>query len=98
MKLFSAAQATPGLPPEQLGMIRYETGLALARLDRMAEAVEYYQQAAAGFERFLAAHPDHALSDSAAFRVGECYYNLKAFNSASDSAGRSCRRYSRPNR
>jgi tetratricopeptide (TPR) repeat protein len=47
VKLFAAAQAIPGLPPDQLGMIRYETGRCLVSLKNPAEAVPYFQQASA---------------------------------------------------
>ena len=36
--------------------------------------------------------PEHALSDSAAFRVGESYYNAGAFNSAFESWDRMVKR------
>jgi len=41
-----------------------------------------YKESAVALEAFLRDHPHHDLSDSAAFRLGESYYNLKVFNSA----------------
>jgi len=48
VKLFAAAQAIPGLPADQLGMIRYETGRCLLSLKNPTEAVAYFQQASTG--------------------------------------------------
>jgi TolA-binding protein len=41
-----------------------------------------YKAAAVSLEGFLRDYPDHNLSDSAAYRLGESYYNLKVYNSA----------------
>ena len=46
VKLFEAAQSTPGLPPEQLGAIRYFTGYALLKQGETAQAMPYLEQAA----------------------------------------------------
>jgi len=45
--LFAAAQATPGLPADQLGMIRYETGKGYLALKNTVDAVAYFERAAA---------------------------------------------------
>jgi TolA-binding protein len=41
-----------------------------------------YREAAVALEAFLRDNPKHELSDSASFRLGEAYYNLKVNNSA----------------
>jgi tetratricopeptide (TPR) repeat protein len=46
-KLFSSAQAIPGLPPEQLGMIRYETAMSLVAGKKVNDATAFFQQASA---------------------------------------------------
>ena len=45
--LFAAAQATPGLPNDQLGMIRYETGKGYLALNNKVEAAAFFERAAA---------------------------------------------------
>jgi len=47
VKLFEAAEKTPGLPPEQLGLVLYETGRGLQALNDLPEARKYYQKARA---------------------------------------------------
>ena len=46
VELFNAAQATPGLPADQLGMIRYETGKGYLALGNKVEAAAYFERAA----------------------------------------------------
>ncbi len=46
VELFAAAQATPGLPADQLGMIRYETGKGYLALDNKVEAAAFFERAA----------------------------------------------------
>ena len=43
--LFAAAQATPGLPGDQLGMIRYETGKGYLALNNKVEAASFFERA-----------------------------------------------------
>ena len=45
--LFAAAQATPGLPNDQLGVIRYETGKGYLALNNKVEAAAFFERAAA---------------------------------------------------
>jgi TolA-binding protein len=52
-----------------------------------------YKDAAVALEAFLRDHPDHPLSDSASFRLGEAYYNLKVYNSAYTAWGNLVKNY-----
>ena len=47
VKLFEAAEKTPGLPPEQRGLVLYETGRGLQALNDLPEARKYYEKARA---------------------------------------------------
>ena len=44
--LFAAAQATSGLPDDQVGIIRYETGKAYLALNNKVEAAAFFERAA----------------------------------------------------
>jgi len=55
---------------------RYKAALAQLSAGQHAEA-------AARFRRFLRAHPRHDLADNAQYWLGECYYDLEDFVSAS---------------
>ncbi len=44
VKLFEVAQATPGVPPEQLAAIRYQTGVGLLQLKNPTAAKAYFEQ------------------------------------------------------
>ncbi len=45
VKQFEAAQATPGVPNDQVGMIRYESGRGWLALSNPASALPYFEQA-----------------------------------------------------
>jgi hypothetical protein len=46
VQLFETAAGTAELPPDQVGQVRYQTGVALLRLNRVEQAVPYFEQAA----------------------------------------------------
>jgi tetratricopeptide (TPR) repeat protein len=46
VKLFEAAQAAPGMPADQRGAIRYQAGVAYARLNNPTAAVPHFEAAA----------------------------------------------------
>ena len=46
VKLFEAAQATPGLPDDQKGVIRYQTGFAFLQMGSPGQARTYLEEAA----------------------------------------------------
>ncbi len=63
---------TPGTPEQKA---EYDTGLAILREGRYAEAAE-------AFNRFLAANPANSYSDNASYWLGETYYVTRDYDRA----------------
>lgn len=77
----AAATVPAGTPEEQ-----YQFAFNLLRQAR-------YDEADGAFEVFISAHPDHALSENAAYWRGETYYARKLFDEASRVYARNMQRF-----